>query len=325
MDSSPSKSLPIEAVSKVFWEPGVLTGYRRPNQPWMYYIKSLFWIHNESGNIWTHLVTLPILFGVIYKLTQLIDFGSNAAANSLLVFVVTTFTVALLSSAAHLFHSKSIPMHSIMLSVDYLGISIFSYGVSCMLYYCSGNELFYSYFGNIYPVMNWIAGINFTVCCTLGNSLYKGHHMKDILQQTSVLIAFVATQVPVICRVYSCLRVGAWLSNLKLYHVGSPLACLSSSVIFAVRLPETSWPGKFDNWGHSHQWFHLTHPIYFGLQLMACYHDLFSIPRKVLDLAQPNAMAMWWGLLIYFLVNVIIVLFILYKYRNVTRSDKHVK
>ena len=173
-DSSPSKSLPIEAVSKVFWEPGVLTGYRRPNQPWMYYIKSLFWIHNESGNIWTHLVTLPILFGVIYKLTQLIDFGSNAAVNSLLVFIVTTFTVALLSSAAHLFHSKSIPMHFIMLSVDYLGISIFSYGVSCMLYYCSGNELFYSYFGNIYPVMNWIAGINFTVCCTLGNSLYKG-------------------------------------------------------------------------------------------------------------------------------------------------------
>ena len=53
-------------------------------------------------------MTLPILFGAIYKLNQLIDFGSSAAANSLLVFTVTTYTVILFSSAAHLFHSKSI-------------------------------------------------------------------------------------------------------------------------------------------------------------------------------------------------------------------------
>ena len=35
--------------------PYIKTGYRRRYQDAKYYLQSLFWMHNETINIWTHL------------------------------------------------------------------------------------------------------------------------------------------------------------------------------------------------------------------------------------------------------------------------------
>ena len=58
--SKPPKSLTRSDTAKVMWEPGILSGYRPTDQPWTFYLRSLFWIHNETANIWTHLLA-PVL------------------------------------------------------------------------------------------------------------------------------------------------------------------------------------------------------------------------------------------------------------------------
>ncbi len=43
-------------VPKVFHEPHVEAGFRVLGQPWSYYICSVFQLHNESVNIWSHML-----------------------------------------------------------------------------------------------------------------------------------------------------------------------------------------------------------------------------------------------------------------------------
>jgi predicted membrane channel-forming protein YqfA (hemolysin III family) len=52
-----------EQVPKVFHEPHVEKGFRVLGQPWSYYIYSVFQLHNESVNIWSHIVAC-VLTGV---------------------------------------------------------------------------------------------------------------------------------------------------------------------------------------------------------------------------------------------------------------------
>ena len=74
-------SLPREMVPKLIWEPGILTGYRPMNQPWKFYIRSLFWIHNETGNIWTHLLAPLFTLAMLYTFSKHIDFSTNGSAH----------------------------------------------------------------------------------------------------------------------------------------------------------------------------------------------------------------------------------------------------
>jgi len=50
------RSLTIDEVPDVHKEPYVLTGYRPPQQPWRFYLMSIFSQHNETVNVWTHLL-----------------------------------------------------------------------------------------------------------------------------------------------------------------------------------------------------------------------------------------------------------------------------
>ncbi|CAM4952820.1 unnamed protein product, partial [Rotaria socialis] len=47
-------------VPLVLTEPFILRGYRSTHQPWSYYWKSLFHKHNETINVWSHLI------GILY-------------------------------------------------------------------------------------------------------------------------------------------------------------------------------------------------------------------------------------------------------------------
>ena len=46
--------------------PYIKTGYRRRYQDYRYYLKSLFWMHNETINIWTHLLGSITFFILLF-------------------------------------------------------------------------------------------------------------------------------------------------------------------------------------------------------------------------------------------------------------------
>ncbi|CAM4959066.1 unnamed protein product, partial [Rotaria socialis] len=52
--------LTFKDVPPILIEPFILRGYRSTHQPWSYYWKSLFHKHNETINVWSHLI------GILY-------------------------------------------------------------------------------------------------------------------------------------------------------------------------------------------------------------------------------------------------------------------
>jgi len=47
-------------VPVVFHEPHIESGFRLLGQPWLYYVFSIFQLHNESLNIWTHVLAFAL-------------------------------------------------------------------------------------------------------------------------------------------------------------------------------------------------------------------------------------------------------------------------
>ncbi|KAG9344764.1 hypothetical protein JZ751_010451 [Albula glossodonta] len=102
---SPRGTVWASDVPSLFREPYILTGYRPTGQDWRCYLLSLFQRHNESLNVWTHLLAVPIV---------------------------------LLSVAAHLLQSHSELAHYTLFFVDYVGVSVYQYGCALAYYfYCS--------------------------------------------------------------------------------------------------------------------------------------------------------------------------------------------
>ena len=125
-------SLPREMVPKIMWEPGILTGYRSMNKPWIFYFRSLFWIHNDTGNVWTHGLAPLFTVAMLYKFANYVDFYNNLSAQGLLVFTVGSGVLFVFSSMAHLLHSKSETAHYLTFCFDYMGLALYGYGQSML-------------------------------------------------------------------------------------------------------------------------------------------------------------------------------------------------
>lgn len=100
-------------VPAVFSEPYIKGGYRAPYQPLHYYVRSLFFYHNELINMWTALLTLVAhlyLFNFCHQLDML--FMLNLAATLIHVY----------SFVAHTFSHHSAKMHVACYMLDFLGI-----------------------------------------------------------------------------------------------------------------------------------------------------------------------------------------------------------
>ena len=312
-----------EMVSKVLWEPHILSRYRKTNQPWSYYLKSLFWIHNETGNIWTHLLSPALIAGQLYTMRRDVDFSNNASTHGLLIFTVSSCMLTLISAVAHLFRSKSVMLNYIMFSLDYAAIGLFSFGQGTILFYCSGNKLFYTVFGSSYPVLNWVFALNITACVTIGGTLYSHNNkMKKIFQQSSVFLGFLFGQIPIYCRLFACIIQNNCLVDHNAYHISTTVCATLAGIFFGTHMPEGFCPGKFDIWGHSHQLFHIMVSMGCFFLLKACCVDLTSTSKDILDLARPNVFNMWHELLVFTFLNVVTIVIILCKFKHII-DDKN--
>ena len=135
-------------------------GFRKPNEPWIYYFASLFQPHNETLNMWTHLIGMilvimrggsmlnaegrsgclgGLLLRWIYFITilttkrdfswsiELVFLFAGASLTKdpfywpLLSGLVAIFIMYLLSTVAHTFQSRSEIAHYVFFMCDYGG------------------------------------------------------------------------------------------------------------------------------------------------------------------------------------------------------------
>ncbi|CAO3591255.1 unnamed protein product [Absidia cylindrospora] len=229
------------------------TGYRFLSTPgdcfhsWLY-------LHNESGNIFTHLIGFMVFLGIgIYEL-----FYSNLLSD-VPMFDWVIFTIFFLAACKCLmcstvWHTLSgiNDYHTFtrMACLDYVGIStlICASLLLCEYYgfYC--NEPWRNTYlvgtgslalvGVTMPFMPWFdrpesrwIRIGFFVALASSGVFPIGHLFA--VYGPSQVISWIA---PV-------------LKSLSCYGLGV--------IVYGNQFPERIWPGKFDHFGHSHQWWHL--------------------------------------------------------------------
>ncbi|KAF2683489.1 adiponectin receptor protein 1 [Lentithecium fluviatile CBS 122367] len=249
--------------------PNIRSGYRFCDGHWAC-IRSIMSIHNESCNIWSHLLGIFLVLGVAFHFyPQHMNFHASSTAD---VFIASLFFFAaikcLLCSCT--MHTMNSIAHRGLLAryacVDYTGISLLV-GASIMsveytALYCE-------------PISQ-IAYMAFTAVLSVGGVYLPWNPTFNRKDLAWVRVLFYVT-LAMTCFLPSGQLI--WKHGLE-YTAAfygpvskSMLVYLGGAVIYASKVPERWFPGRFDYFGTAHNIWHIavlggivTH--YFAMQEM---------------------------------------------------------
>ena len=102
----------------------MLTGYRRWDVSFGACLRSLFQLHNETGNIWTHLLGFLYFGSLLHSTLSELPEASDAERLAIGSFLVGCMVCMGLSVAYHTFGSLSRRAHDVLLRLDYTGITV---------------------------------------------------------------------------------------------------------------------------------------------------------------------------------------------------------
>jgi channel protein (hemolysin III family) len=230
--------------------PFILTGYRC-GYTFKMCCRSLFALHNETMNVWTHLV------GVAFFLLLALQLFANVLEPRILHYAV--FAIYCLgcvmcfacSTAFHLFYCHHNPRLAKWLhSMDY-------FGATCLISASFVPFIYYAFACS--PGLRTL----YLVCITLfGSAGLTGpffdfwttleFHLKKmgiyIMMASSGLIPGIHMLVILPSQIAFPFAKGGLLM-LTMYGVGV--------IFYMFKIPERWFPGQFDVWGHSHQMWHI--------------------------------------------------------------------
>ncbi|PKU86597.1 heptahelical transmembrane protein 4-like [Dendrobium catenatum] len=268
-----------------------ILSYYRSEWPLKQTILSVFSIHNETLNIWTHLIGFFIFLMLTGYAASIFPAVSNAdaqlqlsaAGNSSNIFYIhranqTTEPTAssssqligselprwpfylylagamfclLMSSACHLLSCHCSKTSYIMLRLDFAGIS----GLIVSSFY---PLVYYTFTCNPFFRDLYLASITFFGLATVVVSLMPVFDSPQFRPVRAVLFACMAASgmVPIAHKMMAFgHRPEAMLTTG--YEMLMGMFYLVGVVVYAARVPERWLPGKFDLAGHSHQLFHV--------------------------------------------------------------------
>ncbi len=220
----------------------IKTGYRK-QLSYTDCIYSIFCIHNETVNIWTHLGT-SILFMFLF----LSNISNNIIANNYLFYASLGF---LCSSIFHIFLCNNI-YYKISLCIDSTGLfSIIYLSVNSAM----SNTLlksvlinYYYYYSNFYTIYIFTAYLFFI------KKIIETNQVIHISQSLSVITSICYYYIPLLHLYFICnnqfiIFYNRWNNIFFMW-----LFCF---FIFGLRLPERLISYKFDYFLNSHNIFHM--------------------------------------------------------------------
>lgn len=250
----------------------LLSGHRPPLPSCVECFKSIFRIHTETGNIWTHLIGALSFIGVAtYFLTRPnveIQFQEKVVFGA---FFLGAIICLFCSALFHTFYCYSPSVSKFFNKIDYCGISVLTIGSFVPW-------LYYAFYCESVPkVVYLIFILMLGVSCIIVSLWEKFSEPEFRAIRAGMFIALglsgvvPAIHYSILFGGYKAFNVGAlgWLILMAvLYIVG---ACL-----YAARIPEKLFPGRFDIWFQSHQIFHVfvvlaAYVHYHGITKLASY------------------------------------------------------
>jgi len=249
-----------EHVPVVFHEPHVETGFRVLGQPWSYYVFSVFQLHNESLNIWTHLLAFALTAKKLYCFQAEADFVNDPYTWPLVAGLVCGMLMYLCSSGAHCLQSRSELAHYVAFTFDYAGIGLYGLGSVIMHFeYCS-EENFYESAKSFFIPTGCILAILICVCCSLSKTRYKRPYpfTRKIWQITPVAGIYMLLISPIVHRLVTCYVFDTDCTPSIPCHVEQMIWFAASAFFFTAEFPQSLFaPGSCDHFFHGHQLFHV--------------------------------------------------------------------
>ena len=243
-----------EAPPFLVTNPHIKTGYRA-FLPTKLCLKSLFTLHNETVNIWSHLlVGLYFFYQYFYDFSLLVERGSTSSSDRIaFLCMIITIQICMFSSTAfHLFNCHSQNTCSRLLLVDCIGIGIGLSGCFFPVTHCA----FYC-FPQI--KMNYIIFflLGFLVAGYLITRPWFGDKRYVYLRIITYCFLSMMGFAPAAHWTYihglESEIVSIFLPKIVLlYFLGA-----AGLFFYVTQVPESLLPGRFDIFGHSHQIWHI--------------------------------------------------------------------
>ncbi|GMG43271.1 unnamed protein product [Ambrosiozyma monospora] len=255
----------------------ILTGYVKETNSLRECIRSLFYLHNESVNVLSHLLpgsVLPLALVLIVGPLFLVHTNTNnlikylpswlfeipiypettTSTDKLIFHIFFSGFITCLSCSAvfHLMKSHSLKVSVFGNQLDYVGIIALI--VTSMI-----GIIFYGFRDNLTPMH-----VSLGLVCTLGSIClcvtlipqFKENKWRPF-RATMFVIFGLSSVFPI--------GYGLWLYGVSetfartglMWVLLEGLGYCSGAFIYAARVPERFSPGTFDIFGHSHQIFHV--------------------------------------------------------------------
>lgn len=229
--------------------PFILCGYRPIPGGLMGLLRTVFTLHNETGNMWTHLLGSAYFaaVGVRFCLDALSAEEQERLEGEAWVFalVVASAFCLMCSFGYHLCNCTGSGVCHCMHKVDQIGIVVL---ISAS--YFTGIALGF----RCRPVLRCIylayAG---GVALALLGPLLRPHLVQDMTRHFIVCVALGV--IP--AAHFMCISSREGVARVAPY-LAAMFGCYGIGALFFVsRWPERRWPGRFDLLGHSHQFWHI--------------------------------------------------------------------
>ncbi|OXB80454.1 UNVERIFIED_CONTAM: hypothetical protein H355_004287 [Colinus virginianus] len=233
----------------------LLHGHRPPMPSFRACFKSIFRIHTETGNIWTHLLgcVFFLCLGIFYMFRPNMSFVAPVQEK---VVVGLFFLGAILClSFSWLFHTvycHSEGVSRLFSKLDYSGIALLIMGSFVPW-------LYYSFYCNPQPCFIYLI-----VICVLGIAaiIVSQWDMFATPQYRGVRAGvFLGLGLSGVIPTLHFVISEGLLKAATMGQIGwlALMACLyiTGAALYAARIPERFFPGKCDIWFHSHQLFHV--------------------------------------------------------------------
>lgn len=249
----------------------LLTGYRPPLNSFRACFESIFYIHTETVNIWTHLIGC-----VMFILLAINFYMKPLSFQDKLVFAPFFLGAILCLCLSFLYHTlscHSAPIEQLFQRLDYCGITSLILGSFIPW-------LYYGFYCRFWLRIFYLSFVVLLGACTIAISLLKRFGSTDYRPVRSFIFSMfgLSGTIPAIHIMY----LQGWSKSISF---GAPLIFtgilyIAGTALYTARLPERIFPGKCDIWFQSHQIFHVLVVLatlidYLGLRSIANnYHNL---------------------------------------------------
>ncbi|KAH3852068.1 membrane progestin receptor alpha-B-like [Dreissena polymorpha] len=270
------KYLHVEKVPKGMRLPGITSGYRHMYLPWSYYLKSIVRLHNETVNVWSHLIGCLLLILQMIYYYDIYDRDGSSVRWTLIGHGCCCLVTLFNSAVAHLLHSKSCYVNFLVFLFDYVGVVCWGFGTSILAMYGVSDENIYHALGPNFVIIQLVwTYVTYNFICL--SKVWYGHDMeiktRKLLVVFVIVIQAMSNLLPWLPRYWNCYTSES-CSMSSLNHI--TITCVSFTLMtlaFLFHQPEKAYPGRFDICGSSHQIFHVFVILTMSLQMRALHVD----------------------------------------------------